>query len=218
MYLLRVLLPDEPGSLGAVASALGKAGADIIALDVIERGADGTAVDDVLVELPLGGRADTLVSACQSIPGVRVAWLSRYDAGGGLHRDLEAVEAMTERPRRAIDLLVELAPGVFRADWAFIVAGGPDDSRVSHSTAAAPGLPDGSAPWIPLAKPTHLSVPEPWHRHGWRDVAAAAVPIGDTDRTLVIGRHGGPDILASELARLGHLAALAATIGKAADG
>jgi hypothetical protein len=30
---------------------------------------------------------------------------------------------------------------------------------------------------------------------------------------VVIGRRGGPEILASEVARLGHLAALAVTIG-----
>lgn len=218
MYLLRVLLPDEPGSLGAVASALGTVGADIIALDVIERAADGTAVDDVLVDLPLGGRADTLVSACQSIPGVRVAWLSRYDAGGGLHRDLEAVEAMTDQPRRAIKLLAELAPGVFRADWAFIATTGPKGDEIMFATSSAPEVPAGKAVWMPLKSPVHLTVPESWHQHGWRDVVAAAVPIGAATQTLVIGRHGGPDILASELARLGHLAALAATIGASVDG
>ena len=37
-YLLRLVLPDRPGSLGAVATALGAAGVDIESLDVIERG------------------------------------------------------------------------------------------------------------------------------------------------------------------------------------
>src|SRR5690606_6753947 len=172
VYLLRVLLPDAPGSLGAVATALGKAGADIITLDVVERSADGTATDDVLVELPLGGRADALVSACQSIPGVRVAWLSRYAAGGDRHRDLAAVEAMTEDPSRAIDLLVELAPKVFRADWAGLIAAGAGGDKILYATAGAPDLPDGTAPWLPLASPTHLTVPATWDRHGWRNVAA----------------------------------------------
>ncbi|NUT99783.1 MAG: ACT domain-containing protein, partial [Saccharothrix sp.] len=37
-FLLRVQLPDRPGTLGAVASALGEIGADILSVDVVERG------------------------------------------------------------------------------------------------------------------------------------------------------------------------------------
>ena len=36
-FVLRVVLPDRPGTLGAVATALGEVGADILAMDVIER-------------------------------------------------------------------------------------------------------------------------------------------------------------------------------------
>ena len=67
-YLLRVLLPDRPGMLGAVATALGEAGADILSVDVVERSA-GVAVDDLIVELPPGKLADSLVSAAVSVPG-----------------------------------------------------------------------------------------------------------------------------------------------------
>ena len=37
-YLLRLVVPDRPGILGAVATALGDAGVDIVSLDVLERG------------------------------------------------------------------------------------------------------------------------------------------------------------------------------------
>ena len=37
-YLLRVQLEDRPGSLGSLAVALGSVGADILSLDVVERG------------------------------------------------------------------------------------------------------------------------------------------------------------------------------------
>ena len=43
-FLLRVVLPDKPGSLGAVATALGNAGADILGVNVVER-SPGNAVD-----------------------------------------------------------------------------------------------------------------------------------------------------------------------------
>ncbi|HWG93244.1 MAG TPA: ACT domain-containing protein, partial [Mycobacteriales bacterium] len=58
-FLLRVVLPDRPGMLGALATALGEAGGDILSLDVVERGPDG-AVDDLVVALPPGGLADRL--------------------------------------------------------------------------------------------------------------------------------------------------------------
>ena len=61
-YLLRVLVPDRPGMLGAVASALGGVGADIISVDVVERSA-GVAVDDLVVELPPDKLTDSLVTA-----------------------------------------------------------------------------------------------------------------------------------------------------------
>ncbi len=61
-YLLRVQLPDRPGSLGALALALGSVGADILSLDVVERGA-GFAVDDLVVEVPQGALPDTLITA-----------------------------------------------------------------------------------------------------------------------------------------------------------
>ena len=37
-------------------------------------------------------------------------------------------------------------------------------------------------------------------------------PLGSRDRLVAFGRHGGPEILDSELARLAHLAALTASI------
>ena len=61
-YLLRIELEDRPGSLGSLAVALGSVGADILSLDVVERGA-GYAVDDLVVDLPNGAMPDMLISA-----------------------------------------------------------------------------------------------------------------------------------------------------------
>src|SRR3712207_7863951 len=52
-HLLRLVVPDRPGILGAVATALGEAGIDIVSVDVLERGG-GVAVDDIVVDLPPG--------------------------------------------------------------------------------------------------------------------------------------------------------------------
>ncbi|MGY2081250.1 ACT domain-containing protein, partial [Modestobacter sp. SYSU DS0657] len=50
-YLLRLVVPDRPGILGAVATALGAVGIDIVSVDVLER-RNGVAVADIVVEVP----------------------------------------------------------------------------------------------------------------------------------------------------------------------
>ena len=105
-YLMRVELPDVPGSLGRVASAIGEAGGDIEAIEIVEKNPRGTAVDDVLLETAPGVMPDSLVSVCSQLPGVRVLWISRYGAGGNLFLDLEAVEALTESPATARNQLI----------------------------------------------------------------------------------------------------------------
>ena len=68
-YLLRVQLEDRPGSLGSLAVALGSVGADILSLDVVERGS-GYAIDDLVVDLPPGAMPDMLITAAENLNGV----------------------------------------------------------------------------------------------------------------------------------------------------
>ena len=213
-YLLRVELPDVPGSLGRVASAIGEAGGDIEAIEIVEKDRqERTAVDDVLLETAPGVMPDSIVSACNQLDGVHVLWISRYGAGGNLFLDLEAVEALTANPSTALDELIDLMPITFRADWALRARRTDSGIKILHSTSAAPELVDGKADWFPLARAAHLVIPEDWGR--WTSTIVAGAPLGDKDEIVVIGRRGGPDILDSELARLEHLAALAVTIARA---
>jgi hypothetical protein len=212
MFLLRVVLPDRPGSLGALATALGKAEADIVAVDVVEHRPGGEAVDDILALLPYGKQPDSLVSACNSVPGVRVEFVRFFPSRGGLHRDLEAVEAMTENPTASESVLVQLAPEVFRADWALVFERSDSGLALAHRSSAAPEDLDGvTAPWMPVPKARRLPDASGW-APPWREAATAAVSVGSPDRVIVVGRRGGPEFLDSELARLGHLVALARTI------
>ena len=212
MFLLRVVLPDRPGSLGALATALGKADADIVAVDVVEHRAGGEAVDDILAALPHGKQPDSLVSACNSVPGVRVEFVRFYPARGGLHRDLQAVESMTQDPAGAESVLVQVAPDVFRADWALVMEKTDGGLVIVHASPAAPEDLDGvTAPWLPVPRARRLPDTSGW-APAWRETAAAGVSVGHPDRVLVVGRRGGPAFLDSELARLGHLVALARTI------
>jgi len=211
-YLLRVELPDVPGSLGRVASAIGEAGGDIEAIEIVEKNPRGTAVDDVLLETAPGVMPDSLVSACAPLEGVRVLWISRYGAGGNLFLDLEAVEALTASPSTAHDQLVDLLPITFRADWALRVRRTDSGAEIQHCTEGTPELNDTNIGWFPLERATRLEVPAEWER--WSSETLAGAPLGDKDEIVVFGRRGGPEILDSELARLGHLAALAVSIGR----
>jgi hypothetical protein len=214
-YLLRVELPDVPGSLGRVATAIGEAGGDIEAIEIVEkRHDDQTAVDDVLLEVAPGVMPDSIVSACHALDGVRVVWISRYAAGGNLFLDLEAVEEMTQNPRTAVDQLVDLLPITFRADWGMRLRRVGDRIDVVHRTSAAPEHTDGGPDWFPAKQARRLDLPEDWLRRADGTLVAGA-PIEDEDSLVLFGRRGGPEVLNSELARLGHLAALAVSIAKA---
>ncbi len=211
-FLLRVELPDVPGSLGRVAAAIGEAGGDIEAIEIVEHRRDGTAVDDVLLETAPGIMPDSIVSACSRLAGVRVLWISRYAAGGNLFLDLEAVEQMTESPATALDELVDLLPITFRADWGLRLQADGDGAAVLHGTSAAPDQPVTDSAWFSLVSAARLDLPAAWlHLDG---TLLAGAPLGE-GAMVVFGRRGGPDVLDSELARLQHLAALAVSISRA---
>lgn len=208
-FLLRVRVPDRPGALGALATALGSVEGDIVSLDVVARLGD-YAVDDILVDLPLGRMADALVTAAQSVPGALVESVRRYAGGADLHRDLDLLEAVVEHPESSLRTLVDVLPGVFRADWALLLEG----RELLHASAAAPDPPDDLTEVLPCAT-ARCADGEPWVPRTWRDSTIALAPVGRSDRVVVLGRVGGPPVLGTEVLRLAHLALLASSV---ADG
>ena len=70
LYRLQVALPDRPGSLGAVASAIGFAGGDIRGLVVLRSG-NGRGIDDITIAVP-GSDPTDLVNVLTAIGGVEV--------------------------------------------------------------------------------------------------------------------------------------------------
>ena len=200
-FLLRVELPDVPGSLGRIASCIGEAGGDIEAIEIVEKRHDAaTAVDDVLLEMAPGSMPDSIVSAVNALDGVKVLWISRYTAGGNLFLDLEAVEELTADPSGAIDRLIDLLPITFRADWGARVH---RNNGVVYGTDAAPP----ELAWCSIGKAQRLDFDD--------EVNLYCGARLDADQIVVIGRRGGPAFLDSELARLGHLVALAGSIAHA---
>jgi hypothetical protein len=214
-YLLRIVLPDRPGALGAVASALGVVGADILSLDVIERG-PGWATDDLVVELPPDKLADTLVTAAATVEGVKVESIRPYAGQIDPHRELELLDSLAARPTESLPVLADGVARIFRAGWALVLdepAGG--HSAVLAAGSSAPQVTSIAVPWWP-AKPARILetagdwAPADWDRLG---TELAVAPLGHG--ALLVGR---PALrwLPSELVRLQHLAAIAWSVTAAA--
>lgn len=203
MYLLRVILPDRPGSLGAVASALGDAHADINAVEIVEKGS-GYVIDDFMLTLPADSRPDSLLSACAGLNDVEVMWVSFYPENWGLSSDIDVLEEMTAIPERAETVLADAAPSAFHCTWAVIV-----DRRtylLHHRTPLAPEPGSGLAVFGDLDHAHVTTLPAGW-APGWPEQEVAVAPFRDT-HTIVVGRPG-PEFRRSELVRLRHLALLA---------
>ncbi len=208
-YLLRVLLPDRPGMLGALATALGEVGADIISLDVVERG-EGYAVDDLLVRLPPGGLADRLITGAQAVPDVVVESLRPYVGAADLHGDLELVDALATAAA-PLEVLVRHSPGVFRAGWALLVEEGAPALR----SPGAPGLVGFPAAFPAASAARRVDLSEAWVPEDWRllGIELALAPVGA--RTVLLARPGGPLFRPSEVQRLGYLAGITAAVADA---
>jgi len=70
LFKLDISLPDRPGSLGLLASAIGAAGGDIRGL-VVLKSEDGRGFDEVTVAVP-GSDPTDLLAVLGSIGGVEV--------------------------------------------------------------------------------------------------------------------------------------------------
>jgi hypothetical protein len=205
--LLRVRLPDQPGVLGRVATALGNVGADIESISVVDRAAE-YAVDDLIVALPPGALADRLVSAVTGVPGVIVETVQRHHGRQRMYDDLTLLDtaSTSEHPLAA---LVDGLPGLLQVGYALVVS--HDDAGAVVILAASPGAPDASMrAWLPVEAARLFDAAEIW------DDATAAGPdcelLGVPYRrsgALLVGRMGGPTFLPTEITRVSHLARLA---------
>lgn len=141
-FVLRLWVPDRPGSLGQVAAAIGAAGADVIGIEILERGG-GNAVDEITIEVPDadGDSAKVLLlDRIREVDGVAVEDI-RPVAGGREDVSASALEAAAviaeagcdERLVTLCQQLVEIVGGA----WAVVIS---DDG--TEPLAAAGDPPD----------------------------------------------------------------------------
>ncbi|USX44464.1 amino acid-binding protein [Dietzia kunjamensis] len=205
-YLLRVMLPDRPGSLGSLAVALGTVDADIISLDVVDR-FDGVAVDDIVVDVPHGTFPDALITAAERLDGVMVDSLRPFGGILDAHRELELIDAVAGAGAGASQLLADELPAALRVGWALVVEVTADARcRLIARGESAPMWEGGEVSVLcGLERVTALDdddgVPAEWTA---MDTSLAAAPL-NSGHILVVGRPGGPSFRPSEVARLGYL-------------
>ncbi len=213
---MRLVLPDRPGALGAVATALGDVGADITSVDVIERSPDH-AVDDLVVDLPPGGLADTLVTAAGSVPGVEVESIRPYAGTIDPHRELEVLDRLAAAPDDPLQVLADGVARIFRAGWSIVLGAAVGDIApvVARST-AAPEITELAVPWWPPDPARVLDAEQPWAPRDWAGLGTELAVAPLDDGALLIGR---PALrwLPTELMRLRHLAGVAASVTRAAS-
>lgn len=217
-YLLRIQLPDEPGALGYVAAALGEVDGDIRSVDVVDYGANGVVVDDIVVDLPMGLLPDTLITAAQSISGVEVDSIRPFSGSVDRRGQIALLAKFSQHTKnldRALGDVVDGLPQTMTAGWAIVLGEQSDGHWVRRaSSTAAPEDNGRTLPEAPIDSPRNLDPDEEmWLPEDWTvmDSSIAATPMGE-GLVLVIGRPGGPDFLPSEVEHLGRIGTIVGAI------
>src|ERR687898_479175 len=108
---LRVKIPSRAGSFGAVATAIGKAGGDIGAIDIVSSGPDHI-VRDITVSAVSSEHGEKIIQAVRDIDGIEVINVSDRTFLMHLGGKIEVVPKMPLKTRA--DLSMAYTPGVAR--------------------------------------------------------------------------------------------------------
>jgi len=146
LFVVRVWLPDRPGALGAVASRIGAVHADVVGIDILERGG-GRAVDELTIDIADPRHVDLLVKEIALVDGVDVEHVrpARTSFNDRAVESLEVSAAIMEAidQTAAIEVLVTGVRDLFDADWAAVI-----DPAAGRTIAVAGGAEMPSAEWL----------------------------------------------------------------------
>lgn len=202
---LRISVPDRPGSLGRVTSAIGSAGGDIAKVDVLESEA-GRALDDVFVTVRDAAHLDRLTRTVGALAGVVIQGVQHPAPPATGHTDLELVQQVLSQPSRSLRTLVDGAPAALGADWAALLEFGPEGEQTA---VIARSIRAPEPDTISVAAPLRLGavrVLDPATDDPYS--GAALIPLTGTHIGLLLVREAGVDFHRTELWRLGPLGAI----------
>ncbi len=206
--LVRVVLPDRPGALGAVASRIGSVGGDVVSIDILER-ADGAVVDELGVVLADEALVELMTAEVLEVDGVAVEAVRPVaSAVVDPHAELLAVATGLFHQARAEDVLASLVERVRARFGADLVAVVP---RAAPSDPRSPPGGEGRAPLHPvvageLSDPSDAGELVTAARRGAPEVAVASLDAASSE-LVVVRRH--PVLRQRERTRLAAVAELA---------
>lgn len=167
-FVVRLWLPDRPGALGAVAGRIGAVRGDLTGIDILERHG-GSAIDELVIDLPDESLVSLLLDELAEVDGVKVEDIRpapEHPGDARLDALLTAAVLVGQQTVAALlQALVEHAGADFDADWVAVVA------------------PEASSPLVTSGAP-------PSYR--W----LVAFLDGSRSATRSTGADGGPDDLA----------------------
>lgn len=203
---LRISVPDRPGMLGRVASAIGQAGGDIVRVAVLDS-EGGRATDDVHVEVRDAEHLARVSDALSAVVGLTVTGTQHPVPPATGHADLELLAHVLARPERALATLVDGAPAALGADWAAAVRySGGDPAGVVAMSHQCPG--EGFVAVRAALRPASVRIVPPGRDSAY--LGAALIPLGE-QLALVLVRESGPEYHPWELWRLEQVGRIAAT-------
>lgn len=195
---LRVSVPDRPGSLAALTTALATVGANVLSVAVLDR-ESGRAVDDLLLDWPYGRGWDAVTSAVEACPGARVHGL-RHISETSVTHDSDLLSQVADQPSRALETVVDGLPHVLLADWCAAF----DRRNPRQAEYATPGSPiplqetDG-----PLTRARTFAVD---------GESLLVAPIPSSSLRVLVGRYAGPGFTRGEVERCATVLSVSAQI------
>ncbi|MFE9102040.1 ACT domain-containing protein [Actinomadura geliboluensis] len=196
---IRVRLPDRPGALGQVARILGAAGADVVQMAVLERGA-GRAMDDFTVAWPAGAGIERLVEGLGSVAGVDVVGIWPTLEPQGAFPDAAVIGQVAAVPERGMEILADAVPALLSADWAGLAEpAGEGAMLLVHASVG--GVPGAALPDLEPLRSRAFTAPD--------GTQYAVCPLALGAVALVAARTGAPPFHRTEVFRLEQLAGAA---------
>ena len=199
---VRVQLPDRPGSLGRLAGAFGAAGADIVAVQVLER-EQGVAIDDFIIECPANQPWHVMLRPVSALPGVRVLGVRDAVDAPGYNPGLDLLGHVAASPERGLATLIDMAPVAFAADWAAAI-----DMRSGETPTIVRATHRAPADWLPPS----VTPIRPTAAVGLEGEQLVLVPLAAPGAVLVLARTDGLAFHPVEVARVARVVELATTI------